>query len=259
MRQLYPSAARRAERPAGENEEWLDQRAVAALYADDARPTPEHRPWVLVNMVTSLDGATAIEGVSGKLGGPGDRMVFTAVRALADVIVVAAGTAVAEDYGPPILSDELITARVKRGQARLPTIAVVTNSLSIDPNARLFGDRHRPLIITSQNAPPDRLAMLGEVAQVIFAGIDTVDLAVALDKLASLGHSVALVEGGPSLNGQFVAADLFDELVLTFAPALVGGASKRLAVGVETGSKAMTLERILADGDHLFMRYVRAR
>ena len=63
-----------------------------AAHATAARPSPGHRPWVALNMVASVDGATAIDGVSGGLGGSGDTEVFRALRAIADVILVAAGT-----------------------------------------------------------------------------------------------------------------------------------------------------------------------
>lgn len=72
------------------------------------RPTPPDRPYVLVNMVASLDGATTAgpaagsagdgRAVSGGLGTAADRAVFSALRAVPDVILVAAGTANAERY-----------------------------------------------------------------------------------------------------------------------------------------------------------------
>ncbi|MEE9415842.1 MAG: pyrimidine reductase family protein [Acidimicrobiales bacterium] len=258
MRELRLTTTNPADEP-NHGSACLDEQDVASLYANDDRPVPNDRPWVLVNMVTSLDGATAIDGVSGQLGGPGDRMVFRAVRALADVIIVAAGTAVAEDYGPARLSDDLIAARTARGQAPLPTIAVVTNALSIEPTARIFSAGHRPLIITSESAPAERMERLGELADFVVAGTESVDLSLAVGQLARRGHAVALVEGGPSLNGQFVSDDLFDELLLTFSPSLVAGSSKRMTVASQSNVRPMSLNRILVDGDHLFLRYLRDR
>src|SRR5246127_3156725 len=74
----------------------LDDPALARLYA-----YPEqHGPVLRGNMVGSLDGAAAVDGLSGGLSSPGDRRVFWALRALADVILVGAGTARAEGYHP---------------------------------------------------------------------------------------------------------------------------------------------------------------
>src|SRR5687768_3511645 len=84
---------------------------VGALVAADARPAHPSRPWLLVNMVASLDGAITIEERSGGLGGEGDRAMFFALRHIADVILVGAGTARAEDYGPTRGSEAVRQAR----------------------------------------------------------------------------------------------------------------------------------------------------
>ena len=91
MQQLYP---RPASLPAEE------------LYLDLDLPRPDGRPFVYVNMVSSVDGAATLEGTSGALGGDGDRMAFRRLREWADVVLVGAGTIRAEDYGPVRLGDD---------------------------------------------------------------------------------------------------------------------------------------------------------
>jgi riboflavin biosynthesis pyrimidine reductase len=54
-------------------------------------PVVEGKPAVRLNMISTVDGATAVDGRSGGLGGPADRKVFAALRSLADVLLVAAG------------------------------------------------------------------------------------------------------------------------------------------------------------------------
>jgi riboflavin-specific deaminase-like protein len=232
------------------------------LYAADARPASPDRPWVMVNMVASVDGATAVAGRSGALGGEGDRRVFRAVRAVADVIVAAAATVRAEDYGPPIISEGVRTARLARGQTPVPTLAVITNTLDLDPDARLFSERSGaapPLVITSSLAPAHAREKLGSHAEIVVAGDERVDLPRALRAIAERGARTVLVEGGPSLNGQLIAAGLVDELCLTVSPLLVGGSSARIAHGIGTDTlHRLRLDRILVDeGDALFLRYER--
>ena len=70
----------------------------------------------MANMVASVDGAIAIDGVSGGLGGEGDSMAFRAIRASCDWIVAAAGTVRAERYRIPRATEE--TAAVRRGLGR---------------------------------------------------------------------------------------------------------------------------------------------
>jgi riboflavin biosynthesis pyrimidine reductase len=68
---------------------------------------------------------------------------------------------------------------------------------------------------------------------------------------------VVLCEGGPILVGQFIAADLIDELALTVAPLLVSGSSPRLAHGPSPERPLnMRLDRVLYGDRSLFLRYV---
>ena len=93
---------------------------------------PEDRPFVRVNMISTLDGATSFAGRSGGLGGPGDKLLFSVLRSLSDLVLVGAGTARAEHYGQAKLPVEVQRMRESRGQRPLPSIAVVTQSLTVD-------------------------------------------------------------------------------------------------------------------------------
>ncbi len=220
------------------------------------------RPWVYTNMIVAADGATAVDGVSGQLGGDGDRMMFRALRAQADVILVGAGTARAEGYRPPQRYDAAQAQRRSRGQQPRPRLALVTRSLELDPDMALFDDTEpdtRPFVISSAEALERRGAGVTDRADPIPAGDDEVDLAAALGELRQRGFDRVLCEGGPSLNGQLVAAGLIDEWNLTIAPLLVGGDSKRAAVGPLPGGPppGMTLNRVWLREEYLFCRWIR--
>ena len=217
---------------------------VAAYAADERAPHADGRPWLLVNMIASLDGATSVEGRSGRLGGTADKAVFGAIRRVADVILVAAGTVRAEGYGPA------------SSGARL---AVVSSRLDLDPAHRLFADAtpgNRPWLVTTSSADPSPLRDV--VDDVIVAGDGHVDAVTALAELGRRGARIVLCEGGPSLNGQLVTADLVDELCLTVAPMLVAGDSARIAHGPESVPPVgLALSRLLEDDGYLFFRYTR--
>src|SRR5437762_13725911 len=102
----------------------------AAVYAD--LPTADGRPSVRLNMIVSVDGGTAWNGVSGALGGSADKALFGVLRSFPDIILVASGTMRAEDYGPAILPEETRDARLARGQTEVPAIAVVSASCDFD-------------------------------------------------------------------------------------------------------------------------------
>ena len=234
---------------------------VGPLYAAAPRPEPPGRPWVMLNMVASADGAATAEGRSGGLGSSGDRAAFFALRAAADVIMAAAGTVRIEGYGPARLNAEAQAERGVRGQAPLPRIAVVTGSLRLDWDSPLFAESaERPYVITAADAPAEALARAGAVAEVIATGDGgRVDLADALARLGRAGARLVLCEGGPSLNGALLRAGLVDELNLTVAPALAGGEAIRIVRGeAPEASTPLRLAHVLEEHGSLFLRYVRA-
>ena len=215
--------------------------------------TARGRPWVTVGMVASLDGATAVDGTSGALGGPADKAVFRAVRAIADVILVAAGTVRAERYRPVTLSDDVQAARVAVGRdAGPPRLAIVTASLDLDLEAPLFTDGHRPLVLTTADADPDRVARVSDCAEVRHFGTGRVDLGAALGSLADDGVGVVVAEGGPTLNGALVAAGLVDEWCLTISPTVAGGDSSRIVAGAPAHATSTRLVSLLMEDDLLF-------
>jgi riboflavin biosynthesis pyrimidine reductase len=245
----------------------------AEIYGADQRPPPVGRPWVLLNMIATLDGAaTDPRGRSGGLAGPADRRVFSAIRAVSDVVLVGARTVRAERYGPARTPAPLQEARRARGQSARPRIAVVTRSLGLDLELPLFSeatDEDRPIIITTsaglarvRSAAGAAAARdLRTVAEIVVAGNDSVDWSTALAALRTTARAdVVLIEGGPSTNGQVVAADLVDELCLTVSPQLAGADGLRIVAGSESVAlRRLALDRVLVEDDYLFLRYLRLR
>jgi riboflavin biosynthesis pyrimidine reductase len=219
--------------------------------------------WVRGNMIASLDGGATDEGKAGGLAGPGDRAVFSLMRDAADVILVGAATVRIENYSGAQLPVAARQARQRRGQAEVPPIAVVTRSGDLDPSALLFTRTEvTPLILTSTRTVEDTRSRLGAVAEVIDASgtdPDSADPAVVLRVLAERGLFRVLTEGGPLLLGSLIENGLMDELCLTVAPILVGGASKRIVTGLGHVHTKMRRAHLLADDDgYLYTRYVRA-
>lgn len=212
----------------------LDPSQLADTYADARRVRHGGRPWVVVNMIASADGTTTVDGLSGGLGGRGDRAVFSVLRALADVVLVGASTVRAEHYGPPR----------RAGQK----VAVVSRSGALDWTAELFTSG-AGIAVLPEDGP--------EVpAPTIRGGRGDVDLAAVLRQLDG---DVVLAEGGPTLNGQLAAAGLIDELCVTVAPRLLGGDAKRIVVGPPAAEPtSLQLAHVLEEDGFLFCRYVRA-
>ena len=156
---------------------------LGTLYEPSLGPGRDRH--VRVNMIASVDGGTVIAGTSGSLGGAADRQVFATIRSFADVIVVGAATVRAEHYGPPRVDERRRRARLKRGQAPDPAIALVTRNPELDWRAPFFTDADvPPLVITAATAPRPP----AEIATIVVAGTGgQLDFGLALDELVGRG------------------------------------------------------------------------
>jgi riboflavin biosynthesis pyrimidine reductase len=241
MRQLFPTTVD----PVDPNDVYRDI------------PRANARPGVRLNMIASVDGATSVDGLSGALGGPADHDVFFAMRSVADVVLVAAGTVRAEGYGPAELPAETQDARCRRGQMQVPAIAVVSRRVDLDWRSSFFtAATVRPIVVTVEAAPDAQLSHAAEVADIVIAGEHDVDLGRALNAIAERGARSVLAEGGPSLNAQLAGAGLLDELCLTLSPSVVGGAAKRIVTGAALDPRSpLYLRSVCEDGGYLFLRY----
>lgn len=226
-------------------------------YPDDGRP------WLRVNFVATLDGAISADGRSGPLGGPSDRAVFGTLRDLADVVLVGAGTVRAEGYGGVKVSAAQRALRVERGQAPVPTLAIVSASGRLDPGLRAFTEVETPTIVFTTSAADrarlDALTATGALVHVLDSA-DGVDIAAAIDLLSERGLPRVLCEGGPRLFGDILCLDAADELCLTISPLLTAGDSPRLAASGTSVLHRMRQAHLLLDDDSVLLtRWVRDR
>lgn len=230
---------------------------------DDAyrapRPPGQNRPWVMANMIATFDGAIEVGGVSGPLGSAGDKDIFGTIRTIPDIILVGRATVAAEHYNPPSTSVSTRARRLANGAWPTARIAVISGSLDIDLTLSMFmTPQQRPLVVTTDEPPGDRLAAVSEVADVIHAGVEQVDLLDALAQLHDLGANVVLSEGGPSLNGQLLAAGVLDEVCLSIAPMAAGGRAKRITSGPDLELPVdFDLQQVLIEDQYLFCRYLK--
>jgi riboflavin biosynthesis pyrimidine reductase len=234
----------------------VDDNGLYELYAYPAGT----QQWVRGNAIISLDGGATTAGTSGGLGGTGDRRLFNVLRELADVVVVGAGTARAENYSGAQMTVAQRRNRQQRGQSEIPPIALVTRSGRLDHDLPVLTRTEvPPLVLTCSAAAGDARTQLGAAAEVIDCSGDDpgqVDPARALSALAGRGLPRMLCEGGPSLMGTFLEAGLLDEICLTTAPVLVGGSAPRITAGPGHVLARMRRAHLLSDAEgYLYGRY----
>jgi riboflavin biosynthesis pyrimidine reductase len=227
----------------------LTDEELAEAYARPPAPT------LRVNFVSSADGAVTLDGYSAGLSGGPDKRVFGVLRMLCDALLVGAGTLRHEGYRAVRLDEGRRAWRTAHGLPPYPTLVVVTARLHLDPASPVFADAPvRPIVLTTDDAvAPDGLERVADLRR---HGRERVDLAAAVADLRSAGLAQILCEGGPTLFGTLLAANLVDELCLTLSPLLAGGdGAGRIAAGPGRSPCDLALHHVLAADDVLMLRY----
>jgi riboflavin-specific deaminase-like protein len=214
---------------------------------------PRQRPYLALNMVSSLDGKATIEWRTKGLSTELDRQLFHHLRTQSDAIMVGAGTVRIERYGRMAKSEELRDKREREGLERDPLAVVVSGRLDLPADLPLLNDREQRVII----ATGSDASLPGVGDQVEYARVGD-DLPLLMARLRE-DHGVrsVLCEGGPTLNSHLLAAGLVDELFLTLNPKLAGGAAALTIVAGRGLIEPAELELIsVAEGEgDLFTRW----
>lgn len=247
LHRLYPDAATME----------LDE-----LYAGLTLTTPDHpdRAWIAMCMVSSLDGAVAVGGRSGGLGGDADRRALSRLRGANDVSLVGAATVRMEGYGPLTGSAARRGDRRARGLRPAPRLAIVTASGDLDPRLAVFGAPDEvPIVLAGADASSERLRAIEDRAQIHRLHADGgIDAREVTGVLVGLGLRRVLLEGGPTLNAVMLEAGMVDEFFVTIAGCTVGGTSTRIVQGVDETFTPLTLvSAFTSDGD-LLLRHRRS-
>lgn len=218
----------------------------------------DHRPYVVLNMVATTDGAAAVGHRSAPLSNAADRQLFHELRTHVDAIMVGAGTAQAERYRRLVGDPRRRERRVARGLAPDPLAIVVSGRLTLSPQLPLLADPHsRVIVITASDAELPRCA--AQLSYLRPAPGAELDLSVALRRLRT-EHGVrsVLCEGGPALNAALLPTGLVDELFLAIAPVLAGSAGSLSITGHAPLAEPLSLDLVglLESQGQLFARYL---
>ena len=210
---------------------------------------PGGRPCLRGGLVLSTDGGVAWEGGSRGLQSPADQASFSALRAVADAVVVGAGTARGEGYGPVRHTAAGRAWRVAHGRRPAPLV-LVSRSLALDPADPALTGEVRPVVVTCAAARvPDGLRA---VVDLVVAGEDAVDLPAAVQALHARGLTRLLCEGGPHLLTALLRAGLVDELCLTLTPVLLGTAPTLLTEALPA-QQPLQLAHLVDGGDGVLL------
>jgi riboflavin biosynthesis pyrimidine reductase len=242
-------------------------------------PLHPDRPTVVANFVSTLDGVVAFD-VDGSSGGgevsgffDPDRFVMGLLRAMADVVLVGAGTVRAAPTHEwtarkvhPASAALYAEWRTRMGVPTMqPTTIVATASGALDSSHPGLSAPDVPVIVATTKAGARRVTSAAPAPNVSVEVAGTGDRVTArslLDIAGSIGARLVLCEGGPHLFGDLLGAGLLDELFLTIAPQVAGRddvaarlgfvAGRAFAIGDAPWADLVSVRRA---ADHLFLRY----
>ncbi|MGI9058351.1 MAG: dihydrofolate reductase family protein [Ktedonobacteraceae bacterium] len=252
---------------------------LVALYGPFSLPVHTGRPYVISNFVTTLDGVVALNDPAHPSGGDisgsntHDRVVMGLLRAVADAVIVGAGTLRAvpthrwtAEYIYPSLSSAYQQLRTTMGKAASPLNVIVTASGAIDLSQPLFQSNEVPVLLVTTPHGAHRIALQNPPPMTRVSVVEHTDTITAREILQAVQNvlpaRIILVEGGPQLMGNFLAEQCLDELFLTLAPQIAGRTSATERPGFVSGtlfapdhplwSRLISIRRAES---YLFLRY----
>jgi riboflavin biosynthesis pyrimidine reductase len=258
------------------------------LYDGDLhfRTSPAARPFVIANFVSTLDGVVSYE-IKGKSGGstisgsdPADRFIMGLLRASADAVIVGAGT-LQDVSAKSLWTPEYVYPDAKRLYAEYrvnalhkpeyPLLVIVSGSGQLELERAIFRTPAMRTVVITTSAGRDELTRRGAAAlgSLEVRALDSSSGRIAPGEILQLlksqfGVKTLLHEGGPTLFGQFLAADAVDELFLTLSPQIAGreGDVTRPAVvqGVEFAPDSAPRFEVVSVKEkaaYLYLRYRR--
>jgi diaminohydroxyphosphoribosylaminopyrimidine deaminase/5-amino-6-(5-phosphoribosylamino)uracil reductase len=176
------------------------------------------RPWVVLKLAVSADGAVA--DPTGKrrwITNEASRREVHRMRANVDAVAVGLGTVMADDPD--------LTVREGPLPRRQPTRVVFDSRLRISPEARVVATAATtPTIIVAREGQDERRRRLEERGATILVAADLRD---AMRQLRQVDIRSVLLEGGPILAGAFLSSGLVDRLAIFTAPVTLGPGAPR--------------------------------
>ncbi len=236
------------------------------IYADLRLPAgkPGGKPYTVINAVTTLDGRAAIDGRSSKVGSANDRRIMRNLRCAVDGVLVGAGTLRAEDLdlGVP---QELVQRRRENLLDDQPLPIILKGRNTLPEERKLYegvgkqNSKHL-VIFGPRGAPagpmPEHATFRALPTGAQYGRLDPEDVLGILG--TEFGVRSLLVEGGPAVNHSFLSGGHVEEVFLTLAPRISGGAHAPTIVtggALHDAHRRARLLSVHVANSELYLRY----
>ena len=173
-------------------------------------------PYVILSAAISIDGKISTITGDSKLSSKKDHIRLHKLRSKVDAILIGKNTLLQDD---PIL-----TVRYTKGKN--PIRIILDSKGTIPINSRIIKTSNEipTIIAVSKKISKINLLKLKKLPiEIITAGENSVNLKLLMKKLSTKKIKTILVEGGATVNWEFIKNDLFNELIVTLSPFLIGG------------------------------------
>jgi len=174
------------------------------------------RPYIILSAATSIDGKIATVTGDSKLSSKQDSIRLHKLRSKVDAILVGKNTV--------LIDDPLLTVRHTKGKN--PIRIILDSKGTISKNSKIIQTSNKvpTIIAVSNQISKSNLDKLKKFpVEIIVTGKNSINIKLLLRKLLDKKIKSVLIEGGGVINWEFIKNDLFDELIITLSPFLIGG------------------------------------
>ena len=177
----------------------------------------KYKPHIILSAAISIDGKIATYSGDSKLSSQKDIIRLHKLRSQVDGILV--GKKTVEHDNP------LLTIRFAKGKNPIRIILDSNGAISAKSNILKTTNQVPTIIAVSKKISQANLRKLNQFPlEIIKTGENSVNIKSLMKQLFQRGLKTILIEGGGTVNWQFIKNNLFDEIYLTISPFIIGGA-----------------------------------
>lgn len=211
--------------------------------------------YVILSAAISIDGKISTRSNDSKLSSQEDSIRLHKLRSKVDAILIGKNTLLQDD--------PLLTVRHTKGKN--PTRIILDSKGTISKNSKIIktSDKIPTIIAVSKKISKVNLSKLKKLpVEIIISGENSVNLKLLMKKLSTKKIETILVEGGGMVNWEFIKNNIFDELIITLSPYLIGGNDATSLVEGKGFSKIVNspnlkLKSVKRLKNHLVINYIK--
>jgi 2,5-diamino-6-(ribosylamino)-4(3H)-pyrimidinone 5'-phosphate reductase len=209
---------------------------------------------VILSAAISIDGKISTKTNDSKLSSKEDSIRLHKLRSKVDAILIGKNTLLQDD--------PLLTVRYTKGKNPIRIILDSKGTIPISSKIIKTSNKIPTIIVVSKKITNTNLLKLKKLPiEIIVVGENSVNLKLLMKKLSTKNIKTILVEGGGTVNWEFIKNNIFNELIVTLSPYLIGGNSTSFVEGTGfakiINSPNLKLKSIKRLKNHLVLNYLK--